>query len=192
MDPKNVIRGEVRTAMSTLTASERSAASPMLAEWVRSVVARRKARCVMGFLADPQEIDFDAALAALLSDPTLTVGVPVVSVDRGRMNCGRLLSLQPASLSTDRYQIRTPCPPVEPIDPKTLDLIFVPGVAFTRDGRRLGRGGGYYDRFLADLPSTTWRIGVCHGVQIRAELPVGNHDIPVDELIVTSEDPPPG
>ena len=64
MDPKNVIRGEVRKAMSTLTASERSAASPKLAAWVRSVVARRKARCVMGFLADPHEIDFDAALAA--------------------------------------------------------------------------------------------------------------------------------
>jgi 5-formyltetrahydrofolate cyclo-ligase len=192
MDPKNVIRDEVQALMKALAPKERSAASPMLAERVRRVVDDRNARCVMGFLADQREINFDSALAELLSDPEVTVGVPIVSVDRGRMTCGRIRSLQPESLSMDRYEIRTPRPPVETIDPTTLDLIFVPGVAFTRDGRRLGRGGGYYDRFLADLPSTTWRIGVCHALQIRAELPAGKHDMPVDEVLITSEDPPEG
>jgi 5-formyltetrahydrofolate cyclo-ligase len=189
MNPKNVIRNEVREAMHTLPAEARLMASSVLADRVRSVIADRQARCVMGFLADAREINFDAALTELLSNPDVTVGVPIVSVDRGRMTCGRLRSLDPESLATDRYQIRTPRPPAEPIEPTALDLVFVPGVAFTRDGRRLGRGGGYYDRFMADLPPTTWRIGVCHPLQIRTELPVGKYDLPVNALLIASEDP---
>ncbi|MDG2020886.1 MAG: 5-formyltetrahydrofolate cyclo-ligase [Phycisphaerales bacterium] len=190
MDPKKVIRSEVSDAMSSLSAGARSAASLMLAGQVRRVIADRQPGCVMGFLADAREIDFDPAITELLTDPRMTVGVPIVSVDQGRMTCGRLPSLQSDALVTDRYGIRTPRPPADPIEPATLDLIFVPGVAFTRDGRRLGRGGGYYDRFMADLPPTTWRIGVCHARQIRADLPIGGHDVPVDELLIAPEDPP--
>ena len=78
MDPKNVIRDEVQALMKALAPKERSAASPMLAERVRRVVDDRNARCVMGFLADQREINFDSALAELLSDPEVTDSVPIV------------------------------------------------------------------------------------------------------------------
>ena len=190
MDPKKVIRNEVIAAMSPLSAGARSAAALTLASQVRRVIADRQPGCVMGFLADDREIDFDPAITELLMNPRMILGVPIVSVDQGRMTCGRLTTLQTEALATDRDGIRTPQPPVDPIEPATLELIFVPGVAFTSDGRRLGRGGGYYDRFLADLPPTTWRIGVCHARQLRADLPIDGHDVPVDELLIAPEDPP--
>jgi 5-formyltetrahydrofolate cyclo-ligase len=64
-----------------------------------------------------------------------------------------------------------------------IDVILVPGVAFTRAGQRLGRGGGYYDRLLAALPASTVRLGVCFEMQLVAELPSEPHDMRVDAVI---------
>lgn len=51
-----------------------------------------------------------------------------------------------------------------------IDLVLVPGVAFDKEMHRLGRGGGYYDRFLSNLP-TAMRIGVCYDFQVHDDLP---------------------
>jgi 5-formyltetrahydrofolate cyclo-ligase len=61
-------------------------------------------------------------------------------------------------------------------------IVLVPGVAFDAVGRRLGRGRGYYDRFLAAHPYI-YKIGVCFDFQKVPEVPADEHDIPVDELI---------
>ena len=57
-----------------------------------------------------------------------------------------------------------------------IDLILVPGLAFTRAGARLGRGGGFYDRLLARLPPGTVRLGVCFAFQLVPALPLEPHD----------------
>lgn len=59
-----------------------------------------------------------------------------------------------------------------------LDLMIVPGLAFTEDGARLGRGAGFYDQILEDFDGTS--IGVCFKEQLLEELPVEEHDVPVD------------
>lgn len=67
---------------------------------------------------------------------------------------------------------------------KHIDLIVVPGIAFDRQGNRLGRGGGYFDRFLAKLKKINVPIfGVAFKFQIIKQLPVLSHDIPVSKLI---------
>ncbi|MBO4892181.1 MAG: 5-formyltetrahydrofolate cyclo-ligase [Prevotella sp.] len=63
----------------------------------------------------------------------------------------------------------------------SIDVILVPGVAFDAEGHRLGRGKGYYDRFLSSLGSEL--IGVCFDFQKVPEVPFGQYDIPVDEVI---------
>ena len=68
------------------------------------------------------------------------------------------------------------------VDPSIADVIIVPGVAFDRTGRRLGMGGGFYDRFLLELDCTA--IGLAHRFQIVENLPVDPHDRPVD-LVIT-------
>ena len=72
------------------------------------------------------------------------------------------------------------------IDFATVDLILVPGLAFTADGHRLGRGGGYYDRLLASCPARTRRIGICFATQIVAALPTEPHDQCVERVITES------
>lgn len=69
------------------------------------------------------------------------------------------------------------------IDPVTLDVVVVPGLAFTRDGHRLGQGGGHFDRFLARLAPGSLRIGVAFSGQMVERLPLEPHDIALDVVI---------
>ena len=61
--------------------------------------------------------------------------------------------------------------------------MVVPGVAFDREGRRLGHGFGYYDRFLATLPGDVTRVGLAFANQVIPEVPVDAWDVPVHALV---------
>ncbi len=65
-----------------------------------------------------------------------------------------------------------------------IDLSVVPGIAFDRDNHRLGRGAGYYDRFLARLSKDTPSIGLAFDFQIVNRLPRQEHDVPLTKVIV--------
>lgn len=71
-----------------------------------------------------------------------------------------------------------------PPDPATVDVVIVPGTAFTASGDRIGQGGGWYDRFLARVGPDCVTIGVAFEPQLVDSLPVEAHDIGVD-LVVT-------
>ncbi len=64
-----------------------------------------------------------------------------------------------------------------------FDLIVVPGLAFAGDGTRLGRGCGFYDRFLATIPSTTMTVGVCFEFQRLTEIRHEPHDRKVEKIV---------
>ena len=63
-----------------------------------------------------------------------------------------------------------------------IDVFLVPGAAFTRDGRRLGRGGGYYDTTLSSRGPQAWTIGVAFECNVVSHVPVELHDVRVDSL----------
>lgn len=65
--------------------------------------------------------------------------------------------------------------------PSETDLMIVPGLSFTREGHRIGYGGGYYDRYLAKHPCMT--VGICRDIFIADKLPVSWNDLPVDCVI---------
>lgn len=68
-------------------------------------------------------------------------------------------------------------------DLRKIDLIIVPGVAFSNNGNRLGRGGGYYDRLLQKTPKA-YKIGVGYSVQLKESVPVLPHDIKMDSILI--------
>lgn len=67
-------------------------------------------------------------------------------------------------------------------DYSKIGVAVVPGIAFTTDGRRMGRGGGYYDRLLPQL-SKAWKIGFCFPFQLLADIPTTPLDITMDEIV---------
>jgi 5-formyltetrahydrofolate cyclo-ligase len=73
--------------------------------------------------------------------------------------------------------------PADLVAPEEIDLILIPGLAFTRKGERLGRGGGYYDRFLARVGLRAVKLGICFKEQLLEELPIESHDARVDRVL---------
>ncbi|WP_132008558.1 5-formyltetrahydrofolate cyclo-ligase [Mesobacillus foraminis] len=69
----------------------------------------------------------------------------------------------------------------EMVEPEKIDLLIVPGLAFTKTGYRLGFGGGYYDRFLKSYSGRT--LSLAFEQQLVPELPIEPHDLPVSKIV---------
>ena len=139
--------------------------------------AYRHATTVMAFVGGKGEPDTESLFARVAAEGK-TLVLPSIVDDRV---VPRLVG---PGLAPGAFGI--PEPQGEPVAPIGLDLVLVPGLAFTRDGRRLGQGGGHYDRFLADLPSSCATVGVCFAEQMVDDLPEEPHDRKVG-LVVTDD-----
>jgi len=92
-----------------------------------------------------------------------------------------------AELETGHYGIREPKSEwLRPVPREEIDAVLIPAVAFDRQGRRVGYGGGYYDRFLPEIPRAA-RIGAAFACQIVAEILPDPHDVPADRIVTEDE-----
>lgn len=87
----------------------------------------------------------------------------------------------PGDLHKGAYGILEPSGEVF-TDYQLIDVAIIPGMAFDKEGHRLGRGKGYYDRFLSAVPNL-YKIGVCFSWQIVDSVPSDAHDVVMDEVI---------
>ena len=143
----------------------------------------KEAKTVAFYVSFGSEVDTGALIDEALKQGKGVV-VPVVSGDDLMMY--GIKDRRKDLISKGPYGIFEPdIRDIEPFPSRKIDLIAVPGVAFARSGARLGRGKGYYDRFLQSLPGRTKKIGLAYDLQIADDLPVATHDVPVD-LVVTN------
>ena len=112
-----------------------------------------------------------------------SVVVPKVSWDQRRMLPVEITSLQ-TGLTTTGPGIREPAGDAgKPIPLDLIDLVIVPGLGFTPTGYRIGRGMGFYDRFLAQAEFVGLTCGLAFEEQIVENLPVLDHDVPLSMLV---------
>ena len=157
-----MLKAELRRSISQ---QKRQFTPQQLAQLSLSVLERLRpllgdAKVILAYDSLPDEVDTHA----LLDDATIEL----------RRYTGR------ASLSEGAYHI------MEPIGETftaadQIDIALIPGLAFDAQGHRLGRGKGYYDRFLSAFRGKT--IGVCFDFQKVAEVPVDAHDVAVDRVV---------
>ena len=135
---------------------------------------------IMAFLAMHDEPDLDALLTNWFG-ASRRVLAPLVQWEEGTMAPAELRGPLPEPHANPKAKPREPNGDVMAQSPP--DVVLIPGVAYTVEGSRLGRGGGFYDRFLRSLPKSTLRIGVCFSTQIMPVLPIERHDEPVSFLL---------
>ena len=94
------------------------------------------------------------------------------------------LTLHPVDAPRERHRFgfEQPVATAPRVDPSTVAVVLTPGLAFGPDGERLGRGGGYYDRFLLTVPEGTARVGVTVSALVVEGLPTDSHDVPMTHL----------
>ena len=165
----------MRQLNRALDSRQRLRASAAIFSAVERLPEFRAARTVAVFAALPDEPATDEVLARWAS--TRRVVLPRVEGDAMRFYACRPDALVFGAFGILEPQGERPCPAGE------IDLVVCPGVAFTADGRRLGRGRGYYDRYLGDPAFRGFRVGVCYAHQLVDDLPVEPHDVFMDYVI---------
>ena len=141
------------------------------------------ASMVMIYLPLPHEADTSQAIFYAW-DQNKVVVVPKVSWQQKEMIPVRINNLN-GGLSPEVSGLRNPTDG-EPVQFEDIDLIVAPGLGFDKAGNRLGRGGGYYDRFLANDDLNAQVCGFGFAEQIVDILPVTETDVPMD-FMVTDE-----
>ncbi len=140
-----------------------------------------EAQTILAYYSLPDEVCTRQLIDELIADGK-TVLLPKV-LDAGRMELRRYTG--PHDLTEGAYGIMEPVG--EPFtDYALIDIALIPGMAFDAAGHRLGRGRGYYDRFLNSqwsMVNGQWLIGLCFDFQKVPVLPSDDHDIPVDIVI---------
>lgn len=175
-------RARILARVRALSAAQRRAASCRIAHRLRRLPVYRTARRIGFYLALPMEVETRPMIAQALKDGK-RVAVPIMVTTSRGLRFAQLTSLT-RGLVRGPYGTTQPDPRrARRVDPATLDLVLVPGVAFDAQGARLGRGRGYYDRFLAMLPPAIPRLGLCFRGQRVRRLPRARHDQPVTTVL---------
>ena len=173
---KKALRRTLRERASALTDAYRRDADAAIRRAVLTSEAWRDARTVFAYVSMRQEPD----TRALLSD-ALKAGkalyVPLCRAD-GTMEAVRIRST--AELKPGLRGIPEPPADAERLGDGGADLAIVPCVSATRDGKRLGHGAGYYDRFLASHPC--WTLCLCYEMLLSEELPTDGYDVSMDAV----------
>lgn len=177
---KHAVRKLLRETLASITEVERHRKSAAACSFVSSSREFGAARVVMLFLSNPHEVD-TAPLALKCWQAGKTVVVPKVSWDQRRMLPVEISSLH-TNITTTGPGVREPVAG-KPVPIDLIDLVLVPGLGFTETGYRIGRGMGFYDRFLAQSEFIGVSCGFAFDEQIVPNLPVLDHDIPLSMLI---------
>ena len=139
----------------------------------------KKANTILTYYPLDDELDISSLI---ISNPDKRWAIPR-PIGKGRMLCFETDELY--NLLSLKNGLKVPIATSNLIQPDDFDLVIIPGLAFDKKGYRLGRGGGYYDRFIARLPKKCKTIGVIPKELYMDKLPfLDDHDLAVDKVLV--------
>ena len=162
MDPtsqqqKAALRAEMMKQVRQMTADDRESFSEEICERVLEMTEWAEAKTAVLFIPLP-------------SEPMIT---PLkLDCDARKVSCMNIP--------------QSPKPEHELHLPENIDLVLVPGLAFSKDRRRLGRGGGFFDRMLGGRGANAFKLGVCFSFQIVDSIPTDTHDVAMDAVVTES------
>ena len=172
-EEKQQLRATIRRLSAQLPFRYREAANRAIARHLLALPEYRSAGAVFCFVSAGREIDTRPILEQTLADGKMLC-IPLCVAD-GIMELRAIRNLE--ELFPGAYGILEPPADSPALSPDQIDLAVIPCVTCSREGRRLGRGGGYYDRFLAHYRGAA--VLLCRERLLRQEIPFGVHDYPI-------------
>ena len=176
-EEKQRLRRVIRAEEQQLSAKYKAASSAAICRHIMAMPEYRDAETVFCFVGRAHEIDTASLLQGILADGK-RLCVPLC-VDKGIMELRQITELE--QLFPGSYGIQEPPADAPAVSVDEVDLSIIPCMTCDHGGRRLGFGGGYYDRFLSVYRSAA--VMVCRERLIREELPVEPHDMPIPWVV---------
>ena len=173
---KAELRKKILQEMKTLSQEQKQAMDRDLTDQFLKHPFYQEAKVIATYLSFPHEFQTQELIEQALKDGKKVL-VPK-TYPKGRMD---FVVYDPQQLVKTSFGLLEPQGDLEVVDASQIDLIHVPGLAFTREGYRIGYGGGYYDRYLEHFTGHT--LSTIYPCQIKDFIPE-NHDIPVQEVLI--------
>ncbi|HEY6100812.1 MAG TPA: 5-formyltetrahydrofolate cyclo-ligase, partial [Anaeromyxobacter sp.] len=177
-DAKRALRAEMIALRARLPEDLRAEKSRAIADRIEAVEPFRLARTIALYAPLGTEVDA-LEIARRARARGATVVFPRTVPGERRLAFARC---EPSELVRGPLGAGEPPPSARAVDLEDVGCVVVPGVAFSQDGLRLGRGGGYYDATLETMPGAA-RVGVAYDLQIVPALPREPHDAALDAIV---------
>ncbi|MBI3810959.1 MAG: 5-formyltetrahydrofolate cyclo-ligase [Nitrospirae bacterium] len=182
-DEKRRLRREVLDRRNRLTTAQRVIRSADILQKLFELEAARSATWIHFYVSFGSEVETTGMIAHALSRGK-RVSVPKMEPATKQLVLSELKD-PVRELLPGPKGIPEPKPDAfRPVEIDTMNLFVVPGVAFDGRGNRLGQGAGYYDRMLAGVAGRIPIVGLAFELQLVKEIPVGDHDVKVDWVVM--------
>ncbi len=153
-ESKQELRAQMQEQLQALDAEDRRGRSLKICNRALELPVWKRAQVVVVF----EPFSYEPEIAPLIADL--------------RRRGSEIITILPTARSQHDVAIFAP-----------IDLVLVPGIAFTRAGARIGRGVGFFDRFLAHRAARAIKIGIAFSFQIVESLPLDRHDVRLDLVV---------
>ena len=173
---KSELRKQVLHEMKAISQEQKQFIDQALTEQLLQHPFYQEAKVIATYLSFPHEFQTQELIEQALRD-CKKVLIPK-TYPKGRMD---FVVYDPQQLVKTSFGLLEPQGNLEVVDVSQIDLIHVPGLAFTTKGYRIGYGGGYYDRYLKNFSGHT--LSTVYHYQVQDFIPE-NHDIPVEEVLI--------
>ena len=166
----------------------RAQQSRLLVDRITGSDLYRNASCVLAYASMPSEISVDGVIERAIGEGR-TVCVPRVDWAESTMECALISNLD-EDLQIGRYGLRSPISRCQTVPDHQIGLALIPGLGFDAQCHRLGRGGGFYDRWIGSQSQEQQRgstpavlVGVGFDEQLVPVVPMDGHDQPLDQVV---------
>jgi len=147
---------------------------------------------IMAYYPLNDEVDITLSLESWCRTGCRGISLTLPRMVKNRIKAFNIVNLEKDLVLSKRWGleqggIKIPAKTCIPIDPQSIDAIIIPGRAFDKEGNRVGRGKGHYDRFLPLLRPDAIKIGICFHNQLFGSVPAEEHDIQLN-YVITNKD----
>lgn len=179
---KESLRQAIQSKLKAQSSEEREKRSLSVEKKLFTLDVFKKAVFVCFYVSTPWEVDTTSMI-----DKALKAGkrvlVPLSNLENKELELYEITNRR-EDLKKGAFGIMEPLPErTRRAGPETLDCVVVPGIVFDREKNRIGRGKGFYDRFLSQLPSRVSKIGLSFSFQVVSNIPIESHDVKLDFVL---------